>query len=764
MVVLSVINLSPYRKISLPNIGPFRVNETFTHSLEIDPKSLLNEGVFGIEMFATKEKTKIQLFSSEPGNRYQAPVLLSREKQDVKQVQTFYIAGSKPSIYSFAFQANKNLWVGLKEVIAATIQDQKVFIQVLAESQDISERMEKDHELYMKGVNSPSSFFPVRKFQEKFVEWSDNHNFLQSQNKEIPELQRKMSEEGYKCTIKLAIYGGKDNKRLVKSILSVFRGLNGRNSWESFEVSLGKKAFLDGMQLRKFPLVGKPQYLCHSELLPILDVKPDLQESRVIEPLIERPKSSSSSRLPSLNLLPSGARKEKVIDIPSQQQEIQTAFKKVGIPCVGMRITKIQSGATVKKITMQIPTDMKFSKIKNLKEDIQAELGWKGMAIEQGEEAGTMAITVPKEREKVFLRDLIDTDEFKEFAQKNALPFVVGENVIGEPQMFNLAKMPHLLVVGSTGSGKSVFVVSLILTILIYKTPYQVRFILVDPKMVEFPIFKEFPHVADVVTDAPNAVLTLKKLGMEMEKRYEKFAEVGVKNIEQYNAKESKKMDYIVCVIDELADLMLIAKGEVEDSLQHLAQLARASGIHLIVATQRPSVDVITGTIKNNFPSRIVMTLSSDADYKTVLNKKPPFTLLGFGDGVASINGSDQYIRFQGPLVAESEETTDEVIHRICDEWNGVQVEKYLPEIQEDEEEPQIELTPVEKAKLFICQTKDTRLRSVQKHLEIRMEAVKEIYGELVQEGWLQSPEKARDGYKLILPEEEIEEFLNQYQ
>lgn len=767
MVVLSVINLKPYRKFSLPAIGPLKVNETFTHSLDTDPQSLLDEeGVFGIELFATKEKTRMQLFSSKPGKGYRAPVLLSREKQDLKQVQTFYIAGSQSSIFPFSFQPGNSIWDGLKEIISSTIKDQKVFIQVLAEQQDITERMGMDYELYQKGVQNPSSFYPKRFFQEKYVEWAEKHNWMQTTSKEIPQLQQKMSEDGYKVCIKLAIYGGNNNTKLLKGIMSVFRNRNGANFWSTFQVSIGKKTFIEGIQLRKFPLVGRNLYLCKSEIQPMFEIK---QEVPIIDkPIVEAPKPKAKPSGSIIECLPHGDKMERKEDSALIEQQINSALKKVGlVKAYGIKITKLQNGSTLKKVTFTIPEKVKLSQIESNKKDIQAELGIKNIAVEQGETAGTAAILIPQEkRTKVFLRDLIDNDQFRKYCSENELPFVIGVNEIGEAIYECLARIKHVLVAGTTGSGKSVWISQFILTLSISKQPDEMRFYMIDPKQVELPIFGKLPHTIEVITDVSKALSILNQLVKEMSNRYERFAKSQCRNIKQYNQKHQNKMDYIVVIIDEFAGLVMPCP-DIKDPIIMLAQMARACGIHLVICTQRPEVEIIDGLIKANIPSRIGFKCNSVHDYKTFLDQKPP-TLLGGGDGVAELEGFLNLKRFQGPVIADGDDETDEVINNIANAWHGkpVPVKQQLPELEEESESEveEEELTPIDKAKLYICKNKDTRLRSVQKHLEIRMEAVKEIYGELVREGWLQSPEKARDGYKLILPEEKIVEFLDQYQ
>jgi S-DNA-T family DNA segregation ATPase FtsK/SpoIIIE len=267
----------------------------------------------------------------------------------------------------------------------------------------------------------------------------------------------------------------------------------------------------------------------------------------------------------------------------------------------------------------------------------------------------------------VSLKELLTSDEFKNSNKK--IPLVLGKDVSGIPIVTDLADMPHLLIAGATGSGKSVCMSALVLNILFYATPAYIRFMMIDPKMVELSVFNNIPHLAlPVITDAKKAAAGLAWLVTEMERRYKILAEVGVRNIETFNERVLKEkvtirsseeplkpLPYIVVIIDELADIMMVSSFEVENSIARLAQLSRAIGIHLILATQRPSVDVITGVIKANFPARISFQVSSKVDSRTVLDTIGAEKLLGKGDMLFMPPGSSKLIRAQGAYVRDAE-------------------------------------------------------------------------------------------------------------
>ena len=281
-----------------------------------------------------------------------------------------------------------------------------------------------------------------------------------------------------------------------------------------------------------------------------------------------------------------------------------------------------------------------------------------------------VGIEVPNvKKEGIFLREIIESPAYAKSHAK--LPMALGKDISGEPYVADLAKMPHLLLAGATGAGKSVSINAIILSLLFKATPDDLRFLFVDPKMLELSPYEGIPHLlAPVVTDAKRANLMLKGVVTEMEKRYRLMAEAGSKNIEKYNetvAEKSdaadreerinalKKLPYIVVVIDELADLMMTAGRDVEESLVRLSQMARAAGIHLIVATQRPSVDVITGLIKTNFPARISFQMPSKTDSRTILDSSGAESLLGQGDMLFMPPGSAKLIRIHGGYVSEKE-------------------------------------------------------------------------------------------------------------
>jgi DNA segregation ATPase FtsK/SpoIIIE, S-DNA-T family len=296
-----------------------------------------------------------------------------------------------------------------------------------------------------------------------------------------------------------------------------------------------------------------------------------------------------------------------------------------------------------------------------------------------------VGIEIPnKVRQTVYLREIIESPTFE--ASRPYLSLALGKTISGEPFVADLTKMPHLLVAGSTGSGKSVSLNSMICSILIKATPMNVRFLMIDLKMLELSPYDGIPHLLlPVVTNPKNAKASLRWLIDEMERRYSKMAEIGVRNIDKYNQRivkqDQESLPYIVVVIDELADLMMVSTKEVEEYIARLAQMARASGIHLILATQRPSVDVLTGIIKANFPARISCKVFSKVDSRTILDTNGAEALLGYGDMLFLSPGISRLQRLHGPYVSEGE------IKRIVEFLKGQGTPTYQTEILEERDE-----------------------------------------------------------------------------
>ena len=386
---------------------------------------------------------------------------------------------------------------------------------------------------------------------------------------------------------------------------------------------------------------------------------------------IKTESSYENYKKPSVDLLnkidskPDDKSKKKVLKNASLLEKTLSDFG------VEAKVNQVTVGPTITRYELQPSPGVKVSKIVNLTDDIALSLAAKSIRIEApipGKSA--IGIEVPNEEaQMVTLREVLESDEFNKF--ESPLAMGLGKDIAGKPIIADIGKMPHLLIAGSTGSGKSVCVNTLINSILYKSNPDEVKFLLIDPKVVELANYNGIPHLLiPVVTDPKKAANALNWAVTEMNRRYKLFAESSVKDITSYNEKSEEKLPKIVIIIDELADLMMVSANDVEDYICRLAQMARAAGMHLIVATQRPSVDVITGVIKANIPSRIAFAVSSQTDSRTILDMGGAEKLLGKGDMLFYPLGAAKPVRLQGAFISESESerVIDYVKNQVKDE------------------------------------------------------------------------------------------------
>ncbi|HDR4749922.1 TPA: DNA translocase FtsK, partial [Bacillus cereus] len=373
--------------------------------------------------------------------------------------------------------------------------------------------------------------------------------------------------------------------------------------------------------------------------------------------------------IPSLTLLsiPQQAALDNTEWLDEQKELLDTTFNNFH---VGAHVINVSQGPAVTRFEVQPDPGVKVNKITNLSDDIKLSLAAKDIRIEApipGKSA--IGIEVPnKESKPVFLREILRSPVFTK--SESPLTVALGLDISGDPIVTDIRKMPHGLIAGATGSGKSVCINAILTSILYKAKPHEVKLMLIDPKMVELAPYNSVPHlVAPVITDVKAATAALKWAVEEMERRYELFAHAGARDLTRYNTIVSEReipgetLPYIVIVIDELADLMMVAPGDVEEAICRIAQKARACGIHLLVATQRPSVDVITGLIKSNIPTRIAFTVSSQVDSRTIIDIGGAEKLLGRGDMLFLGNGTSKPVRVQGVYVSddEIEKTVDHV-------------------------------------------------------------------------------------------------------
>ena len=359
-------------------------------------------------------------------------------------------------------------------------------------------------------------------------------------------------------------------------------------------------------------------------------------------------------KLPSLDLLKPPSKKKG--EIPENNQSSDPKFLEKILLDFGVsgNIKKVSHGPVVTLNEFEPAAGVKVSKIINLSDDIARNTSSESARISTIPGSNTVGIELPSSsRENVYLSEILSNSDFKKKEIK--LPIALGKSISGNPIIGDLSSMPHLLIAGTTGSGKSVCINTIILSLLYRHTPERCKFILIDPKMLELSTYEGVPHLlCPVITEAKKAASVLGWVVKEMESRYRLMTKEGVRNIDSYNSKHKLPMPYIVVVVDEMSDLMLIAGKEIENYIQKLSQMARAAGIHIIMATQRPSVDVITGTIKANFPTRISFQVTSKIDSRTILGEQGAEQLLGKGD-MLYMSSANKIIRIHAPFVSDNE-------------------------------------------------------------------------------------------------------------
>ncbi|MBQ3429766.1 MAG: DNA translocase FtsK [Mogibacterium sp.] len=466
--------------------------------------------------------------------------------------------------------------------------------------------------------------------------------------------------------------------------------------------------------------------------------------------------------LPPVSLLRKDTSSKQMMSDAQLQERaelLESTLKNFGVDA---KVIKVTQGASVTRYEVQPATGVKVASITRLSDDIALNMRAKSIRME-APIPGKAAVGIEVENEKpapVLIRDLIDSDEFMDAS--SIIEFVVGKDISGNNIVADLREMPHLLIAGATGSGKSVCINSIITSFLYKARPSELKLIMIDPKMVELGNYNGIPHMlTPVVTDPRKAARALAIAVAEMEKRYELFAENNVKDLESYNELMRVDQRYadckpqIVIIIDELADLMMASPSEVENSICRLAQKARAAGMHLIVATQRPSVDVVTGLIKANIPSRIAFSVASQFDSRTIIDMAGAEKLLGKGDMLFSPVGSTKPYRVQGPFISEKE--TDKIIRFVKKEGGNPEYDEELMNGMDNTDkkvggESQDELT--EDAIAFIFKSKQASVSMLQRRFRIGYNRAARIIDEIEEMGII-GPSDGSRPRQLLMTEEE---------
>ncbi len=459
---------------------------------------------------------------------------------------------------------------------------------------------------------------------------------------------------------------------------------------------------------------------------------------------VEKPKNF---KLPSVDFLQKPNNKAHSVDESELDGKIKFLIEKLAHFKIEGDVVRTYAGPVVSTFEFKPAANVKVSRILNLQDDLAMALSAETIRIQApipGKDV--VGIEIPNEKiDTIYLRELLDSKLFKE--SSSPLTIVLGKDIVGKPFITDLKKLPHLLIAGTTGSGKSVGINAMILSLLYKNSPDKLRLLMIDPKMLEFSIYNDIPHLlTPVITKAKQAIVALNNMVYEMERRYALMSDNRTKNIESYNDKVTKEggehLPYIVVIIDELADLMMTSGKDVEHSIARLAQMARASGIHLVVATQRPSVDVVTGLIKANLPSRISYRVGQKVDSKIILDQQGAESLLGKGDMLFTPPGSTGLVRLHAPW------STEEEIEKIVDFIKSQRAPNYDKSflVEESEEssassDTYEELDPLfGEAKNVILSDRKTSISYLQRKLQIGYNKSARLIEQLEGEGILSAP------------------------
>ena len=514
--------------------------------------------------------------------------------------------------------------------------------------------------------------------------------------------------------------------------------------------------------IKKVSKKNKASEEVSTEKKTILDVAKEVKEHKntvIVEELEENKKlldtlekgkvaKPKNFKLPPLDFLQKPPKTSQRVDESELDDKIRYLIEKLAHFKIDGDVVRTYAGPVVSTFEFKPAANVKVSKILNLQDDLAMALSAETIRIQApipGKDV--VGIEIPNETvETIYLRELLDDKLFK--TASSPLTIALGKDIVGKPFVTDLKKLPHLLIAGTTGSGKSVGINAMILSLLYKNSPDQLRLLMIDPKMLEFSIYNDIPHLlTPVITKPKQAIVALNNMVAEMERRYELMAESRTKNIENYNEKVKREggehFPYIVVVIDELADLMMTSGKDVETSIARLAQKSRACGIHLIVATQRPSVDVVTGLIKANLPSRISYRVGQKVDSKIILDQMGAESLLGRGDMLFTPPGAPALVRLHAPWATEEE--IEKIVEFIKAQREPNYDKSFLVEESEEgtsaRSETYEELDPLfEEAKSVVLNDKKTSISYLQRKLQIGYNRSARVIEQLEHEGVLSAP------------------------
>lgn len=711
--------------------------EGFIYEIEQFDKEILDqflearEGTFGIEQCFN------ELYAYVPNTERLNYPSINKSWENLSDELEF------SSLYELQLSDHAFLPLHLKDTIDL-LSNEEVFTQILITKLNGNwrDKIITQYEEYLKGNDFAVNNKLINKLQNKLLSGLSklgNFNFKREYSQEVED---KILSPHYKVEVRFIVFSNPNQFEMEMN--EQLRKLNYQNQLDLVKVDDKDKEYLFKCILKREFQSHINNQLSYKEVQCLFPFDIPKQKISPRTPIVAHQVQSTGELI---DLLPYSQTSTRDIDDTVAKQLVDS-FKRTKISNKQVKVNSVNRGATLQKITVNIPNDVVYTNIEKNIKNIQASLGKDSISMEIGDIPDTIDFYIPCDnRDVVYLRDILSSEEFVEYVKSATIPLILGEDSIGEPLFSDLAELKHILIAGATGSGKSVYLNALILTMIMYKSPSELQLILIDPKQVELGQFEQFPHTAKFISNVDKAKDTFEALIDEMENRYTLMADSGCRNIAQYNSKNKKQLPYIVCIVDELSDLMDTHGKEVEGCIIRLAQKARAAGIHLILCTQKPSADVITSRIKSNLPSAISFRLKAQSDYRTCFGKGSPVNLIGKGDGVAMLEGSKkEFVRFQAPVIDLDEMNVTDIIEQMADNYDGME-NNY--EIVEKEE-------LIDQIKRIIACTGETRSSVLREEMGIRGEIASDLVKQLVDEEWLVKEGKS---YKLVASEEELNKW-----
>jgi S-DNA-T family DNA segregation ATPase FtsK/SpoIIIE len=717
---------------------------------QITQSRFVADGVFGIEQYSIDDYMEQYLYSPS-FEKYPLPACEKEWQFDIKEVSVYELVLEKQMFLPLDTKQFVDIFNSISE-----IDDVSVFTQVL-----ICKRLDNwretaisQYESFLKGNENPFMSKLSIKLQEKVLNVMNKISNFSVVRDPIEEIENKILQPNYRFECRFVLFEDKYIDKFVQKINKNLKKLTFFNEISLKKVQ-NKRKMLKFIENRELQVELVNQLLSESEIYSLLcNNKPTVAKVEIqsTSPTVNKPASllkqiQNNYLNDAIKLFPYEAKKNLSVDKEVANQ-IQKAFNRVKISKEPLEVTNIERGSRLQKIEIKIPSDKNYSDIKKNVENIRAALGKESLSIEIGDKPESINIYVTcQDTELIYLKQLLESPTFHEYAKDKVLPFVLGEDVIGQPLFACLSELRHLLICGATGSGKSVFLNCLLICLILYVCPDELILYLVDPKMVELKPYEGFPQVKEVITDMSKASSLLSKLTVEMDRRYEILSKAGYRDVKGYNKSAENKIPYIVVVVDEYADLVG-TNPEVEDYIQRLGQKARGAGVHLVIATQRPSVDILDGAIKSNLPARVSFKLESSSDYTTVFGKGIPFEPLGRGDGCARIEGLPKhYQRFQSPIITLDDDVWKDLISDLKNIFKGVVVNDIeLPEAESE----------MDKLKRIIANTNELRVSELGRMMSIGNNKVHALIKELVDEEWLRREGRS---YMVNVEQDELDKW-----